>query len=301
MSYRAFALVVCLVVTRSAYAEHRGLAVLVGSTEGDPIVLKISDELRALEFEVEVARHGSDRARIRQRANKADAVAVVLVDDREIEVRVVTAEQVHERRIPRRAADPGTSALAAVEVVRGYLVPVERGAKDAALPPPEPTATTPDQPRSWSARLSGGFMSAGSFPTQGAVTLGGAKHLGRLAIELSTVATIPRADAWTGGLDAGLQFSPLGFTRPVSFSVGIGATALVILYKEDGKKYTAEVAALPHVGAVVRAAINESVSARVDGRFGVSVPSPGFKTKTGSDIQFGSSVVAASAGLEVAW
>lgn len=303
MSYRVFGIMVvaCLTATRTAYAEDRGLVVLVGPSEGDPTVLKISDELRVLGFDVAVAPHGTDRARIRERAKTGDAVAVMVVDERDIEVRVVTPEQVHERHVTRRPADPSTSALEAVEVIRGYLVPVEHP-KDATPTGPEPPAAPlPDEPRSWSARLSGGFMSAGSFPTLGSLTLGGSKHFGRLAIELSAVGTVPRADAWGGGLDLGVQFAPLGYTRPVSFAVGVGATGLAVAYKEDGKKYSTDAAAVPHVGAVIRARITESFFARVDGMFGVSIPSPGFKTKTGSDIQFGSSVAALSAGLEVAW
>jgi hypothetical protein len=302
MSYRAFAIAATagLMITGVAYAEDRGLAVLVGSSDGDPIVLKISDELRALGFEVEVAPHGSDRARIRKRAKRGDAVAVVLVDEREIEIRVVTSDQVHDQRLSRRASDPSTNALAAVEVVRGYLVPVGEARKEPATNTPV-VLSPPKQAPTLSARLSAGFVSAGSFPTQGAVTLGGAKHLGRLAIELTAVATIPGADAWSGGLGLGLQFAPLGVTRPVSFSAGIGMMGLVVAYKEDGKKYTTEAAALPHVGATGRVAISESVFVRLDGMFGVSVPSPGFKSKTGSDIEFGSSVVAASAGIEVRW
>lgn len=298
----AIVVAACLVLTRTGYAEDRGLAVLVGASEGDPIVLKISDELRVLGFEVEVAPYGSERVRIRQRANRDDAVAVVLVDEREIEVRVVTAEQVRERRFSRHAADTSTSALAAVEVVRGYLVPVERAPKDEAPLPPERSTIHPDKrSRSLSARLSGGFVTAGSFPTQGSATLGGAMHVGRFAIELSALTTMPRADAWCGGFDVGLQFAPLGFTRPVSFSVGIGAMGLAVAYKEDAKKYTTEAAALSHVGFVLRAAITESVSVRVDGTFGVTIPSPEFKSKAGSDVQFGSSLGALSAGIEAAW
>jgi len=302
MSYRALAIgaAACLVMMRSAHAEDRGVAVLSAASEGDPIVLKISDELRALGFEVEVAPHGSDPAGIRQRAKRDDAVAVVLVDEREIEVRVVTSDQVHERRFPRRAADPSTSALAAVEVIRGYLVPVEQGPNNTV--PTLPPASLPrPKPPSISARLSGGFVSPGSFPTLGAATLGGAKHFGRLAIDVSAVAALPRAFAWLGGLTLGAQFAPLGYTRPVSFAVGIGVTGLAVAYKEDAKKYTTELVAVPHAGVAIRAALADSVFARIDGMFGVSVPSPGFKTKTGGDIQFGSSVAGASAGIEVAW
>src|SRR6187549_1338398 len=99
MTYRLFAMALasCLLLMRSAHAEDRGVAVLVGSSEGDPIVLKISDELRTLGFEVEVAPHGSDRSRIRNRAKPDDAIAVVLVDERELEVRIVTPGQVQER------------------------------------------------------------------------------------------------------------------------------------------------------------------------------------------------------------
>lgn len=308
MRYRAFAIAVaaCLTVTRSADAEDRGLAVLVGASEGDPIVLKISDELRALGFEVEVAPHGSDRARLRRRATRDDAVAVVLVEEREIEVRVVTAAQVHERRLERRAADPSTGALAVVEVIRGYLVPVERESEresaDAAPVAPAPTpARSRGKRPSVSARLAGGFATAGSFPALGIATVGAAKHVGRLSIGVSALAAIPGADAWFGGLDVSVQFAPLGYRRPVSFAAGIGVTGLAIAYKEDAKKYNNDAAALPHVDVVVRAAITDRAFARVDGAFGVSIPSPDFKSKTGSDIQFGSSVVAATAGVEVAW
>jgi hypothetical protein len=291
----------CLVVTRFAYAQNRGLAVLVGPSDGDPIVLKISDELRALGFEVEVAPHGSDHARIRRRANQDDALAVVLVDAREIEVHVVTSEQVHKRRLSRRADDLGTDALAAVEVVRGYLVPVGRSPKDVAAIPPVAPAPPDNEPRALFARLTVGLMSAGSYPIQDTVTLGGAMHFGRLAIELAGVATAPRADAWSGGVAVGLQFAPLGVTRPISFSVGIGALGLAVAYREDGKKYTTEAVVVPDACVAVRAAISESVFVRVDAMFGVPIPSLTFKSKTGSDIQFGSSVATASAGIEVAW
>lgn len=302
MRYRVFAFVIAasLVVTRSAYAQERGLAVLVGASEGDPIVLKISDELRALGFDVEVAPHGTDRERIRKRARRDDAVAVVLVNEREIEVLVVTPEQVHDRRFPRRESDQSTSALAAVEVVRGYLVPVQEPT-NVTSNAPEPKTVRPTKAPSFSVRLSSGFVSAGSFPTQGSVTLGGARHFGRFAIDLGTVMTIPSADAWSAGVDVGFKLAPLGFTRPVSFAVGIGTMGLVVSYKEDGKKYTSEVTAVPHVAIAIRVVIRDSVSARVDGMFGAPVPSPAFKSKTGSDIQFGSTIVAASAGLEVAW
>lgn len=303
MSSRAFAIVLaaCLAVTRAVYAEDRGLAVLVGASEGDPIVLRISDELRALGFVVEVAPHGSDRARIRERANRNDAVAVVLVDEREIEVRVVTSHQVQERRLSRGATDPSTSALAAVEVVRGYLVPVPQPPEASAPTGAEPMTARPHaNAPSITARLGGGLVSAGTFPLQGSATLAGAKHFGRLAIELAALATVP-GDGWCGGADLGVQFVPLGFSRPVSFAIGIGASGLVVAYKEDGKKYSAEAAALPHVGVVVRAPIAGPVSARVDGSFGVSIPSPTFKSKTGSDLRFGASVTAVSAGIELAW
>jgi len=139
---------ICLAVTRPASADDRGLAVLVGASDGDPIVLKISDELRALGFEVEVAPHGSDRDRIRSRALHGDAVAVVLVNADEIEVRVAVGQDVEQRRIPRRRdIDTSTSALAAVEVVRGYLVPVDaRAPADSIATPPSPSGATSTAP-----------------------------------------------------------------------------------------------------------------------------------------------------------
>lgn len=307
MTFRPFAvaLALCLLLIRSAHAEDRGLAVLVGSSEGDPIVLKISDELRALGFEVEVAQHGSDRARIRNRAKPNDAVAVVLIDEREIEVRIVTPEQVQERRLARRGTDASTSALAAVEVIRGYLVPVEQSPRDVpgTSPPIPATPAASPQPKlpSITARLGAGFMSAGSYPTLASVTLGGAKHFGRFAVDVSAVATMPRADAWSGGLDVDAQFAPLGFTRPVSFALGIGAGGLAVAYKEDAKKYSTDLLLVPHVGLVARAAITQSFFARVDAKFGVAVPSPEFKTKTGSDIQFGSTTQSVTVAVEVAW
>jgi hypothetical protein len=303
MGHRSFAIVlaVCLAVPRPAHADDRGLAVLVGNSEGDPIVLKISDELRALGFVVEVAPHDSDRARIRERAKRDDAVAVVLVDERDIEVRVVTAEQVHERHLSRGAADPSTSALAAVEVVRGYLVPVPQTPETSAPTAPEPSTARPrEKAPSISVHLGGGFVSARSFPSQASATLGGAKHFGRLAIELAAVATVP-GDGWCGGIDLAVRFAPLGYTRPVAFAVGVGTTGLAVAYKEDGKRYSADAAALPYAGVVVLAPIAGMVSARVDGSFGVSIPSPTFKSKTGGDVQFGSSVTAVSVGIELAW
>jgi hypothetical protein len=309
MSRRARAIVVAvgLVVTRPVSADDRGLAVLVGASDGDPIVLKISDELRALGFEVEVAPPGSDRDRIRSRAGRDDAVAVVLVDEREVEVHVAVGKEVQLRHIPRRQdTDTSTSALAAVELVRGYLVPVDaRAPNDSGQTPPDApgamSAPRDDELRSLSVRLGVGLENAGNFPTQGAMTLGVAKQFGRAGIEVSAAATIPRAEAWSGGIGVGLRYALLGHARPISLVVAGGLAGLAVAYQEDAKKWTIKAAALPYVDLAVRVAITGPFAVRADGMIAVAIPAPEFKSKTGSDVRFGSSVTAVSAGVELVW
>lgn len=309
MSRRGQAIVaaVCLAAARPVYADDRGLAVLVGASDGDPIVLKISDELRALGFEVEVAPHGSDRDRIRSRARRDDAVAVVLVDKDEIEVRVAVGQDVQQRRIPRRRdTDMSTSALAAVEVVRGYLVPFDaRAPKDATQLPPNPpgaiSTAREDEMRTLSVRLSAGLVYARNFPTLGTVTLGAAKQFGRVGIEASAVAAIPRADAWCGGAGAGLRYALLGQARPISLVVAGGVAGLAVAYQEDAKKWTTKAAALPYLDLAIGVAIIGPLIARVDGMIGAAIPAVDFKSKIEGDVRFGSSVAGVSAGVELDW
>lgn len=302
---QAIVAVISLAVTRPASADDRGLAVLVGASEGDPIVLKISDELRALGFEVEVAPPGSDRDRIRSRARRDDAVAVVLVDKDEIEVRVAVGQEVEQRHIPRRRdADMSTSALAAVEVVRGYLVPVDTQApKDATQARPEsPGAiSTARDDRTFSLRLSAGLVYAGGFPTLGAVTLGAAKRFGHVGIEVSAVAAIPRAEAWYGGAGVGLRYALLRHARPISVIVAGGVAGLAVAYQEDAKKWTTTAAVLPYIDLAIGVAIVGPLVARVDGTIGAAIPAADFKSKVGSDVRFGSSVAGVSAGVELVW
>jgi hypothetical protein len=305
MSRRAIVAAVCLAAARPVYADDRGLAVLVGPSDGDPIVLKISDELRALGFEVEVAPHGSDRDRIRSRARRNDAVAVVLVDKDEIEVRVVVGQDVEQRHIPRRRdTDMSTNALAAVEVVRGYLVPVDaRAPKNTPQAPPIPpnAVSTVRDDRTLSVRLSGGLVYAGNFPSLGAVTLGAAKQFGRVGIEVSAVAAVPRAEAWCGGGGVGVRYALLDHTRPISVVVSGGVAGLAVAYQEDGKKWTTKAAALPYVDLAIGAVIIGPLAARVDGMIGAAIPAADFKSKIGSDVRFGSSVAGVSAGVELVW
>ena len=292
-------------VARPASADDRGLAVLVGPSDGDPIVLKISDELRALGFEVEVAPHGSDRDRVRSRARRDDAVAIVLVDKDEIEIRVAVGQEVEQRHIPRgRDTDMSTSALAVVEVVRGYLVPVdEQTPKSTPQGPPNSAGaiSTAREDRTLSMRLSAGSVYAGNFPTLGAVTLGAAKQFGHLGIEVSAVAAIPRAEAWCGGGGVGLRYALLDHAHPISVIVGAGLAGLAVAYQEDGKKWSTTAAALPYLDLAIGVAIGGPLAARVDGMIGAAIPATDFKSKTGGDVRFGSSVAGVSAGVELVW
>jgi len=298
---------ICLAVTRPVSADDRGLVVLVGASDGDPIVLKISDELRALGFEVEVAPHGSDRDRIRSRARPGDAVAVVLVDKDEIEVRVAVGQDVEQRRISRRRdIDTSTGALAAVEVVRGYLVPVDaRAPADSIAAPPSPSGATSTAPegemRPLSVRLSAGLVYSGHFPTLGAVMLGAAKQFGRVGIEMSALAAIPRAEAWCGGAGVGLRYALLGQARPISLVVAGGVAGLAVAYQENAKKWTTKPAALPYLDLAIGVAIIGPFVVRLDGMIGAAIPAADFKSKTGSDVSFGSSVAGVSAGVELVW
>jgi hypothetical protein len=297
--------VVGLAVTRPASADDRGLAVLVGASDGDPIVLKISDELRALGFEVEVAPHGSDRDRIRSRARRDDAVAVVLVDNDEIEVRVAVGQEVEQRHIPRRRdTDMSTSALAVVEVVRGYLVPVDTQApKDTTQAPPSSSGAVSiaRDDRTLSVRLSAGLVYAGRFPTLAAVALGAAKQFGRVGIEVSAVAAIPRAEAWCGGAGVGLRYALLDHARPISVVVAGGVAGLAVAYQEDAKKWTTTAAVLPYLDLAIGVVIIGPFVARVDGTIAAAIPAADFKSKTGSDVRFGSPVAGVSAGVELVW
>lgn len=305
MRHRLSALVLVACAATAAFADTR-TAVVVGASASDPSALQISDELRAMGLEVEVVPHDSDRARIRKRARSEEADAVVLVSEREIEVLVVVEGKVQVQYISRRSdTDTSTSALAAVEVVRGLLVPVDPPPVDVIAPVVPPVGSHAEN-RDAYARFGLG-VSLSELPTQEVVTFGAGWFWSRAGLELATTIALPGTNLqsgspfWTGTLGVAFQYAILERRRRISVLAFGGVAGLMMYVRDDNKKWNGEAAAVPYLGVGTRVRVVGIMSARLDGTLGVPFPVPEIRLRAGEIASFGHSATQLTAGVELAW
>lgn len=303
----AFAIVAYVLATaRVVWADIRRAAIVVGASASDPSALQISDELRAMGLEVEVVPHDSDRPRLRKRARSGDTDAVVLVSDREIEVLVAVDGEVQVQYIARRGdSDTSTSALAAVEVVRGLLVPVGAPRDKVTAPVGPPVAVQVEDRRAY-VRVGLGFMMS-AMPTQQVATLGGGWWFGPAGLEVTATAALtgtdlePSSPLWTGALGIAFHYALLDRRRRISVLVSGGVAGLLLYFRDDKGKWNGEGAAVPYLGVGLRARIAGGVVARLDGIVGVVTPEPAFDLKSGEIASFGTTAQQLTAGVELSW
>jgi hypothetical protein len=231
--------------------------------------------------------------------------------------------------------DRATVALAAAEVLRGYLVagPAPRepatgrsdGPGEAGMTPAterdagESTATEPTiaddgaGPEGTTVTARAGlavFLSAGGVSDQLAIELGvAARVAGNAHLEVVSAVGVPGATitgkredtpVWTATLGAGLGYVLLGDEGPLTLVASAGIAGLLLLI-EDNEKTLVRGAALPYLHAAAGVRIVDGLSARFDATGAIALPEPEVRLSAGRRPSFGRPLVTLGLGLALDW
>ena len=296
-----------------ASAEERRSAIVAGTPEVEAVVRRVAEELRALGHDVEVSPRDSDLGKLRMRARTGDVATVVLVRENDVEITIAASDGPRTKHIARAEGDdPGTTALAVAELVRGELANVDAAPRTASS---APIADTPiaDRPipspavgRSLTTRIGvGALVGTGDTPTQTMVTIGAGWRISpRVAAEASALVGVPGANLtsqplWTTAISIGGGYAVLSRER-FEITTGAGAAFAALTYRDDNKRQ-ARLAVAPFLQVDARIRLTDRLSLRLDTMGGAALPKVDLKLKSGERATFGLPFVMLSAGLERSW
>ena len=311
---RIAALVALLGVEASA--EERRSAIVAGTPEVEAVVRRVAEELRALGHDVEVSPRDSDLGKLRMRARTGDAATVVLVRENDVEITVATSDGPRTKHIARAEADdPGTTALAVAELVRGELAHVDAAPRTASSAPIADTTIadrwvpSPAAPRSLTTRIGvGALVGTGDMPTQTMVALGAGWRISpKVAVEASALVGLPGANLpegtsqplWTTAISIGGGYAVLSRER-FEVTTGAGAAFAAVTYRDDNKRQ-ARFSVVPFLNVDARIRLAGRLSLTLDTMGGAALPTVELKLKSGERATFGLPFVVMSVGLERSW